>query len=189
MQLTGQRIELRFLEMEDAEIMLSLMKKNKDYWGRYEPKRDSTYYTLEKRHRDIEENLREALNGRSYSWGIYINKGDTLIGDISLYGIKNDPFNSGAVGYSIDESQIGKGYATEALSVVVAFAFNQLQLHRIEAGVAPENFGSIKVLEKVGFIREGLSRKNLRIMGEWQDHYKYSMLEDDWNDQIKKLTN
>ena len=58
-------------------------------------------------------------------------------------------------------------------------AFHVLDLHRIEAGVQPHNIGSIRVLEKAGFQKEGLSRQNVKINGEWKDHYLFAILATD----------
>lgn len=60
--------------------------------------------------------------------------------------------------------------------MVCDFAFNSLKIHRIEAGVLPRNIASQRVLEKNGFEREGLSRKNVEINGVWEDHYLYGRL-------------
>ncbi len=57
--------------------------------------------------------------------------------------------------------------------------FQVLDLHRIEAGVQPHNLGSIRVLEKAGFQKEGLSRQNVKINGEWKDHYLFAILSND----------
>ncbi len=60
------------------------------------------------------------------------------------------------------------------------FGFNDLKLHRIEAGCAVENIASSKVLEKVGMTKEGIKRKILPIRGEWKDNYFYAILEEDF---------
>ena len=73
----------------------------------------------------------------------------------------------------------GKGYATEVVKTIIKFGFENLKLHRIEAGVATENTRSIRVLEKAGMIREGSRRKILPIRGTWKDNYHYAILEDD----------
>jgi [ribosomal protein S5]-alanine N-acetyltransferase len=59
---------------------------------------------------------------------------------------------------------------SEAVRLIVTYAFEELKLHRIEAGVMPHNAGSIKVLLKAGFHKEGIARKNVKIDGTWQDH-------------------
>ena len=89
-------------------------------------------------------------------------------------------YKTAEIWYKIHPDHWRKGYATEALSCILHFAFNDLQLHRIEAGCAVENIASIKVLEKVGMKREGLKRKILPIRGEWKDNYFYAILEDDF---------
>ena len=89
-------------------------------------------------------------------------------------------YKTAEIWYKIHPDHWRKGYATEALSCILHFAFNDLQLHRIEAGCAVENIASIKVLEKAGMIREGLKRKILPIRGEWKDNYFYAILEEDF---------
>ena len=82
--------------------------------------------------------------------------------------------------YKLDPDFWAKGYATEAVKTILDFGFNQLQLHRIEAGCAVENTGSIKVLEKAGFTKEGHTRKLLPIRGVWHDNFGFAILEEDW---------
>jgi RimJ/RimL family protein N-acetyltransferase len=74
----------------------------------------------------------------------------------------------------------GKGYATELARRIFKFAFQDLKLHRIEAGVATENVKSIRVLEKLGMTREGSRRKILPIRGKWKDNFHYAILEEEF---------
>jgi ribosomal-protein-alanine N-acetyltransferase len=89
-------------------------------------------------------------------------------------------YKTAEVWYKIHSNHWGKGYATEALSKLIYFGFNDLGLHRIEAGCAVENIASIKVLEKVGMTKEGIKRKKLPIRGEWKDNYFYAILDEDF---------
>ena len=73
------------------------------------------------------------------------------------------------IGYGLSSKYTGKGYATKAVLLSLEIAFNALHFHRIIAGVEPENIGSIRVLEKAGFTREGYSRKILRIDEQWRE--------------------
>ena len=82
--------------------------------------------------------------------------------------------------YKIHPAFWRKGFATEAVRYLLQFGFATLKLHRIEAGCATENIGSVKVLEKTGFQKEGLSRKNLPIRGEWKDNFNFGILIDEW---------
>ncbi len=79
----------------------------------------------------------------------------------------------------MDEDEINKGYMTEAIMAVVKVAFKEMKLHRIEANVMPRNLRSIRVVEKCGFINEGLAKQYLKINGVWEDHYHMVILNDE----------
>lgn len=114
-----------------------------------------------------------------YDFGVFlINSGD-LIGIISLTEVVRGSLQSCWLGYFLDKSQNGRGYTTEAVRLVIKHAFEVLKLHRIEAGVMPHNTGSIRVLEKAGFEKEGLSKKNVLINGKWEDHLHFAIVSTD----------
>ena len=74
-----------------------------------------------------------------------------------------------------------KGYATETIQTLLKACFEEHQLHRVEAGCAVENQASKRVLEKCGFVVEGIQRKNLPLKSGWSDNYEFGILEEDWN--------
>ena len=113
-----------------------------------------------------------------YAWTVFNKETDTFVGEIGMI-LAAEKFKSGEIYYGLLPEQWGKGYASEAAKRVLRFGFQELQLHRIEAGVACENHKSIRLLEKIGMKREGLRRKNLPIRGEWQDSYAYAILEEE----------
>lgn len=115
-----------------------------------------------------------------YGWTIRSKSDHQFIGETGL-SLSNDRFKRGEIHYHIAPEYWGKGYATEVAKRLLVFGFETLNLHRIEAGVATNNSGSIRVLEKSGLIREGLRRKILPIRGEWQDNYMYAILEGDFS--------
>lgn len=98
-----------------------------------------------------------------------------LIGDISLTLITSGDLQSCYTGFTLDKNYNGNGYATEAVQLV-DFAFNDLKLYKIEAGAMPANIASIRVLEKVGFEKEGIAKENLRINDRWTDHQILAIL-------------
>jgi [ribosomal protein S5]-alanine N-acetyltransferase len=89
-------------------------------------------------------------------------------------------YRSAEVWYKLRPDSWRKGYATEALKEVLEFGFRRLDLHRIEAGCAVQNFASIRVLEKAGMVREGSCRKILPVRGQWVDNFIYSILEEEY---------
>ncbi|WP_409298499.1 GNAT family N-acetyltransferase [Peribacillus sp. SCS-26] len=173
--LKGKQICLRPLEEEDAADYAELLVRNREVWQCFEPARPEDYYTVERQRKTIAEDQEAFKSGRAYNFGIFLPDG-TLIGDISLYDVRTAFFQSASAGYSVDGIHTGRGAATEALSLLLHFAFETLKLRRVEAGVSPENAASIRVLEKAGFIREGLMREYLLINGRWKDHYLYAAL-------------
>lgn|SRR5690606_5681009 len=178
--LAGKLCYLRILAAEDAEEMAQLLLRNRNYWAIFEPMHPDSYFTAAVQREKIRESIYQARENREYSFGIFEPRTDKLIGHISMYSIKRMPFLSALVGYSIDEAYAGRGIATEAVKLVVAFGFEKVRLHRIEAYVSPRNDGSIRVLEKSGFVNEGLLKEFLHINGEWEDHYHYAILEKDF---------
>jgi ribosomal-protein-alanine N-acetyltransferase len=101
---------------------------------------------------------------------------------IGLIGLNDhlDKFKNAELWFKLHPVYLGKGYITEAASMVLDFGFRKLLLHRIEAGVAIDNVASIKVLEKIGMHNEGIRRKILPIRGEWKDNFHYALLEEDF---------
>jgi len=104
-----------------------------------------------------------------------------LVGGLTLANIRRGVAQAGSIGYWIGLPYMRKGYMTAAVRAVIPFAFATLRLHRLEAACIPTNIGSIKLLEKTGFVREGYAREYLCINGTWQDHLLYGRLADDSN--------
>ena len=124
-------------------------------------------------------NAQNQLPRNAYIFGIDLKNENEFIGLIAI-NLGKINYKTAEVWFKIHKDFWRKGYTTEALSEILNFGFNQLQLHRIEAGCAVENVASSKVLEKVGMIREGMKRKKLPIRGEWKDNYFYAILEEDF---------
>lgn len=176
LRLEGNQIYVRFLEEKDVEAMMQLYLRNRDFFQQYSPKRDEAYYTYERHLKSIKNAIEARKSDREYSFGIFLRETDELIGDIDLTGVLRNVLQSSYIGYSLDRDHNGKGIMTEAVKLVVDFGFKQLHLHRIVAGVMPTNLGSIRVLEKAGFEKEGIARKNVKINGKWEDHLELSIL-------------
>jgi len=179
MRMDGKEIYLRPLQISDVENLLALQLRNKDFFRKTAPTLQEDFYTLDFQLGYIKRSIQQQENGQRYGFGIFLKENDLLIGDIMLAAIMRGPFQSCIMGYSLDQQHNGKGYTSEAVRLVVDFAFYELKLFRIEAGVMPSNIGSIRVLEKAGFVIEGLNRKNLEINGKREDHFIFSKLADD----------
>lgn len=124
----------------------------------------------------IKENRSEEI--KNYTFAIDNKSNGKFMG---LFGLKigHQKYKRAEVWYKIHSDYWKKGYATEALKAIIDFGFDALKLHRIEAGCAVENIGSIKVLEKSGMLREGRLRQILPLKSGWSDNFQYSILETD----------
>jgi len=114
----------------------------------------------------------------SFTFKVELIKRKSFIGLISL-NLGNAKFKTAEVWYKFHSDFWNNGYATEALSKILEFGFNQLKLHRIGAGCAVDNIASIRTLEKVGMTREGRKRKVLPLKDGWSDNFEYAILETD----------
>ncbi|HEY7913836.1 MAG TPA: GNAT family protein [Blastocatellia bacterium] len=114
-----------------------------------------------------------------FQWGIARKSDDTIIGTSTLFHL--DSNNKRAeIGYALGRAHWGNGYIQEALRALLAYAFDELDLQRIEADVDPRNGASIRTLERLGFQREGFLRERWRVNGEVQDALFYGLLRRDW---------
>ena len=117
--------------------------------------------------------------GELLKWGIALRADDTLIGTVTLFH-PDFTHHRVEIGYALGRPHWGKGYMQETLAAVINYAFNVLNLHRIEADVDPRNAASIRTLERLGFQREGYLRERWHVNGEIQDAFFYGLLRPDW---------
>lgn len=116
-----------------------------------------------------------------FAWKICLKSNNEVIGLAGMFP-SNDRFRLAEIYYKLHPDHWGKGYATEVAKELVRFGFEDLKVHKVEAGVQTENVRSVRVLEKIGMTNEGLRRKILPIRGEWKDNYHYAIVEDDPRD-------
>lgn len=87
---------------------------------------------------------------------------------------------SGYLGYGAFASHAGRGLMTEGLRAVLDAAFGDLALHRVEANIQPTNHASVDLVRRLGFEREGFSRRYLYVDGDWRDHERWALLGEMW---------
>lgn len=167
--LRDKNIFLRPFIEEDSEALLDLLIRNRSFFEKFSMERSRDFYTRESQSKRIEQFEEDRKTDLAYNFGIFKHD-NSLIGTINLFQVLRGSLQSAFIGYFLDEQHNGKGYMTEAVRHVVDYAFNELKLHRIEAGVMPHNIGSIRVLEKSDFHKEGIAVKNVKINGKWEDH-------------------
>lgn len=180
MQLETERFILRQLNAEHAPTLQAYLTRNEPFFRPSMPTWADNFLSLENLERQLQEQW-FAMHKRQMLRLFIFHRSDKafryILGDITYSNIVMGPFQSCFLGYKIDEKACNKGIATEALFIANAFAFAYFGLHRIEANIMPSNLASLRVVEKLGFEREGLSKKLLKINGNWEDHYRYALLD------------
>ena len=103
-----------------------------------------------------------------------------IVGVANLSQIFYRAFQNAYLGYYVHADFAGKGLMLEGMRLVIDYAFNILGLHRVEANIQPENRASINLVDRLGFTKEGFSRRYLKVNGEWRDHERWALTVEDW---------
>jgi ribosomal-protein-alanine N-acetyltransferase len=176
------RLRLVRLNEEHAEKIRDFYIRNAAHLDPWEPLREPGFDRVESHRRTLAFERRATLNGMMVRFWIFKKEDTELehpIGSAALTNIVRGVFKSCYLGYKIDNQEINNGYMTEALEKVLEIAFEELELHRVEANIMPRNHRSLRVIEKLGFEQEGLSKRYLKINGTWEDHYRFALIHEE----------
>jgi len=124
--------------------------------------------------------LRAARRANQESFFVVDVASGELAGVININDIVRHAELSGRLGYYAFVPHAGRGLMREGLTLVIARAFRELGLHRLEANIQPGNRRSIALVERLGFRREGKARGFLKIGNRWRDHDRWALLKEDW---------
>ena len=180
--LLGRRILLRPLRADDFDQWRSVRQNNDQWLTQWEPSRPlyapNVFENRGAFAKRCQARDREWQMGIGYGFGLFL--AGNFIGEINLSSVQRGPFQSCYVGYWVAKSCAGNGYVPESLAMVIRFAFEQLQLHRIQVSVVPRNHASRRVAEKLQLRHEGIAERYLEINGVWEDHIRFAMTVEEW---------
>lgn len=178
--LQGERIRLRQLTDRDRAGILSVFGDPRVVRFMGIPFLDVSILSSDEHARQyIAEVLEGTRSGNFWQWGLALNTTDQVIGSCML--VRFSWGNERAeIGFALAPDHWGKGLMTEALDLLVAHCFEDLSLHRLEADVDPRNTGSIGLLTRMGFVREGILKERHLVDGERQDTVFFGLLSTDW---------
>jgi [ribosomal protein S5]-alanine N-acetyltransferase len=128
---------------------------------------------------------RERQLGGGIGFGMFTES--QLSGEITLSSIQRGPFQQAYIGYWVDEQLAGHGFAGEAVVIVLRYAFEELGLHRVEIAIVPRNLPSRRVVDKLGLREEGVAVGFLEIDGRWEDHVRYAITSEEWQERRSEL--
>ena len=178
-RLDGELVAIRAFSSRDADELTELRVRNREFLTPWEPTRTSAFFTRAGQRAEIERDRHEWLADRTYAFAIVERDGGAMRGRIALANVVRGAWENATMGYFVDVAAGSRGYASEAVSLALRFAFGSCRLHRVQAAVMPHNVRSKRVLEKNGFRHEGFSPRYLRLDGAWRDHDLFALTVED----------
>lgn len=176
----GLRVYLRTPRRADAAAFLAAAKASRelhDGWV-YPPRTPTLFAAYVRRY----GRFRPDGSSASTHAGLLVCRCDdhALVGVFNISEIVRGAFQSAYLGYYAFFPHARAGYMTEGLELALGVAFRTLKLHRVEVNVQPANRRSLALVRRAGFVREGYSRRYVRIGGRWRDHVRLALLAEDW---------
>jgi len=168
--LEGKKVNLRVMERDDLPL-LTEYENDPEFWGEL-----AVFPLLQKSEADQEKEYDK--RSPEENWFLIEKKDGTKIG--SAFHFPNGRMLE--IGYALVPGERRKGYGTEAAQIMVDYLFLSKEIVRIQACTDMRNMVSQKVLEKIGFKKEGIIRKYVFVCGEWRDALLYSILREEWKE-------
>ena len=171
--LDDRELRLQPLRLRDWQAWADTRSRNRDWlkrWNATTPRpnveRPPAFPAL------VRQITRQARAGSSLPWALWLREDDaqTFIGQVTVSGIVGGAARLCHIGYWIDAAFAGRGYMPRAVALATNYVLTELDLHRVEIAIRPENEPSLRVVTKLGFDFEGRRPAFLHIDGAWRDH-------------------
>lgn len=175
---TGERVFLRFPTAADRREMVGLKRASRKHLERWEasPVGGGDMFGAWWFGRF----LKSSNDERSKRFAVCLKETGEIVGQVGLGDISRGAFQSCYMGYWIGAAYARQGLMSEAVRLAVGYAFEELELHRVEANVVPTNRASKGLVKKLGFRYEGTAKRYLRIAGKWADHEHWAVTREEW---------
>jgi ribosomal-protein-alanine N-acetyltransferase len=176
-RLLTERLILRPPRTNDVGEIRRLIRHNQEHLKPWNPapRPGDDPTSITEVSKSVLRQRREWKRGSSFVFMVALRDDPArFIGKIALNGVMRGAMYGAYLGYWMDVDHLGKGMVTEAIAAVLDFAFGPAGLHRVQAAIMPRNARSLRVIEKLGFRREGYAERYLQIAGQWEDHIVFA---------------
>lgn len=171
------RLFLKILHPDAANMVLDFYMRDQKLFEMFEPDRVPNFYTVSHQQNLLKCEYNLAFKLSSVRFYVFRKEDpNTIIGTVCFHNIMKSLYSSCELGYKFSSAYHHYGYATEAIRMGIQVMFQEVGLHRISAWVLPDNEPSIRLLERLCFVREGLCKALLPLHGQWMDHLQYALL-------------
>lgn len=172
-------MQLKFCSPDPEYADLFLHWRQEEAARRYNPLRDLGLQELRELLSQCRSDLTDLKEKSDYRW--FVKADGTLVGQVALYNVSLS-MKTAEIGYTIAEAHQGKGFGGLAVKHLLRQAFAQTDLRRLFAFVHQGNLPSCRLLERLGFVREGLLREHYLINGEPANEVVFGLLRSEWKD-------
>jgi [ribosomal protein S5]-alanine N-acetyltransferase len=174
--ITGARVYLRPPQARDAAVFLAAANDSRTLHGPWTrpPETRARFAAY------VSRFVSRGAVATHAGYLVFRREDDALVGVFNFSEIVRGAFQSTFLGYFAFAPHAGSGYMTEGMALALDIAFLQLKLHRVEVNIQPSNARSLRLAQRIGFVREGFSRRYVKIGGRWRDHVRLAMLAEDW---------
>lgn len=169
-------MEIRTISTDDAAFVADFYLRNEEHLRIWEPRRAEGYHSVDAWKVRLQEFEREYAEAKSAHFICFNPIAKDIVAICSLTNIIWGPFRACNMGYAVSERYQGQGLMKELCDDVIRYAFSELQLNRIMANYMPCNQRSEILLNRLGFVKEGLARNYLKINDRWEDHVLTSLV-------------
>ena len=169
-------VRLRAPRLSDYAEWSAVRERSRAFLQPWEPTWPEDDLTRGAFRRRIAAYTRDVQSGAAFPFFVFRVSDGALTGAVNLNNVRRGVAQTASVGYWCGEPYVRQGLTLAGVRAVVRIAFEQLDLHRLEAACVPENSPSAALLEKAGFEREGFARAYLKINGTWRDHVLFGQV-------------
>lgn len=180
-RLEGNQTCLRYPVMGDHAEWSRLRDASRKFLEPWEPRWTSDDLTRSAFRHRIRRHEADRAAGLAQVFFVCLKSSGALAGGVTLGAIRRGAAQTCTLGYWMGEQYAGRGLMADALGALIPHVFESLLLHRMEAACIPDNTRSQRLLENVGFRREGYLNGYLNINGTWRDHLLYALVAEDWH--------
>ena len=174
-----ERLVLKPLNHDSAPLVLAFYEENKELFEPWEPIRNPNFYTLSYQNAFLTAEHNQICEGKLVRFWIFLKeRPDELIGTVCFQNLLKEPYHSCSIGYKFSKKHLKQGYATESIQKCIGIMFNEFHMHRIDAFIMPDNTASLKLINRLSFQFEGTCHSFARINGNWADHMRYALIND-----------
>lgn len=185
--LETERLCLTLTGPEQAGLVLAFFQENQAHLERWGPPFPPAMLTLEHWQANADKLVEQWRAGTAVKFSVLTAARDEVVGTVSLFDLRRQIWQNGSLGYALAARHQGQGLMSEAVRAATAFAFETLGLHRVEAAIVPRNRASRRVAEKLGMRDEGTAVRFLQIQGVYEDHVRYAMTAEEWDERGHEL--